>query len=41
MVVGVNDDAETFVGGDADVETDEEEGEDEKAPPSGHVAKTE
>ena len=37
----MDDDAETFVGGDADVEADEEEGEDEEAPPSGYVAETE
>lgn len=40
MVVCVDDDAETFVSGDADVETDEEEREDEEAPPSWYVAET-
>lgn len=33
-MAGVDDDAETFVGGDADGETDEEEGRAEKAPPA-------
>lgn len=33
-MVGVNDDAETFVGSNANVEADEEKGEDEEAPPS-------
>ena len=33
-MVGVDNDAETFVGGNANVEADEEEGEDEEAPPS-------
>lgn len=40
-MVGVNNDAETFVGGDADVEADEEEGKDEEAPPSRYMAETE
>ena len=35
VVVSVDDDAETLVGCDADVETDEEEGEDEEAVPAG------
>ena len=34
MVVRVDDDAEALIGCDADVETDEEEGEDEEAVPA-------
>ena len=40
-MIGVDNNTETFVSGHANVEADEEEGEDEEAPPSRYMAETE